>query len=148
VTRVRVVIDDLERGDLPALSVKTGRPCANPVVIVLRPEQRPWSPTGPKIAAVLPLEPQRVRARRWFTRVSWALLVVAASGVVAALTGAGAIGGVVAVIAAFGYAWVVAAGEWRWVGARPGEHAGDLIVTRVHREFARAVDEQYGRRGV
>jgi hypothetical protein len=145
VTRVRLAIDDLERGDLPALSAKTGRACANPVVVVLRPEQRPWSPSGPKIAAILPLEPQRVRARRWFTRASWGLLVVAAAGVVAALTGAGGVGGVVAIAAALGYAATVAVGEWRWVGARPGARTGELVLTRVHREFAQAVDAQYGR---
>jgi hypothetical protein len=145
VTRVTVAIDDLERGDLPALSVKTGRPCANPVVVLLRPEQRPWSPSGPKFAAILPLEPRRVRARRWFTRLSWALLVVAAAGVIAALTGAGAIGDIAALVGVLGYATTVAIGEWRWVGARPGACAGELVLTRVHREFARAVDEQYGR---
>jgi hypothetical protein len=144
-TRVTVTIDDLERGDLPALSVKTGRPCANPVVVLLRPEQRPWSPSGPKFAAVLPLEPQRVRVRRRFTRVSWALLIVAAAGVVAGFTGAGGIGGIVALVGVLGYATTVAIGEWRWVGARPGARAGELVLTRVHREFARAVDAQYGR---
>ena len=142
-TRVRVAIDDLERGDLPALSVKTGRPCANPVAVVLRPGQRPWSPSGPKVTAILPLEPQRVRARRWFTRASWALLVIAAAGVVASFTGAGAVGGIVAVVGVLGYAAMVAAGESRWVGARPGERAGELLLTRVHPEFARAVEAQY-----
>ena len=65
---VRVRIDDLERGDLPALSVKTGAACANPVAIVLRPEQRPWSPRGPKIPAIVPLEAARARTRRSLTR--------------------------------------------------------------------------------
>jgi hypothetical protein len=145
VTRVRVAIDDLERGDFPALSVKTGRPCANPMVIMLRPEQRPWSPSGPKFAAILPIEPERARARRWFTRASWALLVVAAAGLVGALTGAGAIGTVVAIAAVLGYAAIVTIGEMRWVGARPGERAGELVLTRVHPGFAHAVDAQYGR---
>jgi hypothetical protein len=145
VTRVRVAIDDLERGDLPALSVKSGRPCANPVAVVLRPEQRPWSPTGPKVASILPIEPQRVRARHVFTRVSWALLVVTGAGLLAAFTGAGAIGGLVAIVGVLGYAATVAAGELRWVGARPGERAGEIVLTRVHREFACAVDAQYGR---
>jgi hypothetical protein len=145
VTRVSVKIDDLERGDLPALSVKTGRPCANPMVIVLRPEQRPWSPSGPKFASVLPIEPERVRARRWFTRVSWALLIVAAAGLVAAITGAGAVGSVAAIVGVLGYAATVAIGEIRWVGARPANRAGELVLTRVHPDFARAVDAQYGR---
>jgi hypothetical protein len=145
VTRVLLKIDDLERGDLPALSVKTGRACANPVAVVLRPEQRPWSPSGPKIAAILPLEPHRARARRWLTRISWALLVVAAAGVVAGITGAGAIGGIVAIAGVLAYVAIFAAGEWRWIGARPAEQAGTVFVTRVHRDFARAVDAQYGR---
>ena len=144
-TRVQVTIDDLERGDVPALSVKTGRPCANPMVIMLRPEQRPWSPSGPKYAAVLPIEPERVRARRWFTRVSWALLVLAAAGLVAGLTGAGAVASVAVIVGVLGYAATVLIGEMRWVGARPGERAGDLVLTRVHPDFARAVEAQYGR---
>jgi len=145
VTRVQVTIDDLERGDVPALSVKTGRPCANPMVIMLRPEQRPWSPAGPKYAAVLPIEPERVRARRWFTRVSWALLVLAAAGLVAGLTGAGAVASIAVIVGVLGYAATVLIGEMRWVGARPGERAGDLVLTRVHPDFARAVEAQYGR---
>ena len=144
-TRVGVAVDDLERGDLPALSVKTGRPCANPVAVVLRPKPRPWSPSGPKVSAIVPLEAQRARVRRWFTRGSWALLVIAAAGVVAAFTGAGAVAGIVAVVGVLGYAATVAAGESRWVGARPGERAGEIVLTRVHRDFAQAVDEQYGR---
>jgi hypothetical protein len=145
-TRVSVAVDDLERGDLPALSVKTGRPCANPVAIVLRPEQRPWWPSGPKVAAVLPIEPERVRARRRFARVSWALLIIGVAGVLAGLTGAGGVGQLVAILGAFAYIATVAVGEWRWVGAKPGERAGEVGLTRVHPAFARAVDEQYGRR--
>jgi len=145
-TRVSVAVEDLDRGDLPALSVKTGRPCANPVAVVLRPEQRPWWPSGPKVASVLPIEPERVRARRWFTRVSWALLVIAAAGVVASFTGAGGVGFAGAIVAALAYTVTVAIGEWQWVGSKPGEQPGELVLTRVHRAFARAVDEQYGRR--
>ena len=144
-TRVRVAIDDLERGDVPALSVKTGRPCANPVAVVLRPEHRLWSPVGPRITAILPIEAERVRARRTFTRVSWALLVVAAAGLVGTFTGAGSIGGLVAILAVLGYAATVAVGESRWVGARTGAPTGELVVTRVHADFARAVNAQYER---
>jgi hypothetical protein len=145
VTGVRVAIDDLERGDLPALSVKTGRPCANPVAVVLRPKSHLWSPSAPNVASILPIEPERVRARRLFTRVSWALLVIAGAGLVATFTGAGAFGTIVVIFGVIGYAATVAVGEWRWVGARPAERAGELVLTRVHREFASAVDAQYGR---
>ena len=142
---VRVRIDDLERGDLPALSVKTGAACANPVAVVLRPEQRPWSPRGPKIPAILPLEASRARARRALTRISWALLVVCAAALVAAITGAGAVGVLAAVLAFLAYVTLFAVGDLRWVGSHPAEHDDEVVLTRVHKAFARAVDEQYGR---
>jgi hypothetical protein len=143
--RVRVRVDDLERGDLPALSVKTGKACANPVAIVLRPEQRPWSPTGRKIAVIMPLEPARARARRRLTRVAWVLLVVGAAALVAAVTGAGSAVLLLAGGALVAYVALVLIGELRWIGSRPSEVDGEVEVTRVHRAFARAVDEQYGR---
>ena len=143
--RVRVRIDDLERGDLPALSVKTGDPCANPVAVVLRPEQRQWSPTGRKIAGIVPLEPARPRTRRRLTRVSWALLVAGAAALVAAVTGAGPAALLVAGVALVAYVSLVLIGELRWIGSRPSEIDGEVELTRVHRAFARAVDEQYGR---
>ena len=143
--RVRVRIDDLERGDLPALSVKTGASCTHPVALVFRPEQRPWSPLGPRIEGVVPLEASRVRARRLLTRTGWVLLVVGAAALVAALTGAGSAIALFGVLAFVAYAVLVAAGELRWVGSRPAEHEDEIMLTRVHRAFARAVDEQYGR---
>jgi hypothetical protein len=144
-TRVRVRIDDLERGDLPALSVKTGEACANPVAIVLRPEQRPWSPSGPKIAVIVPLEPARARTRRRLTRVSWVFLVAGAAALVAAVTGAGSAVLLLAGCALVAYVSLVLIGELRWIGSRPSGVDGEVELTRVHRAFARAVDEQYGR---
>jgi hypothetical protein len=143
--RVRVRIDDLERGDLPALSVKTGAPCANPVAIVLRPEQTPWSPLGPKISAILPLEATRAAARRLFTRITWVLLVLAAAAFVAALTGAGSAVLLLAAAALVAYAALVLAGEVRWIGSKASPVEGEVVLTRVDRAFARAVDEQYHR---
>jgi hypothetical protein len=142
---VRARIDDLERGDLPALSVKTGRTCANPVAIVLRPEQRPWSPLGPKIPVIVPMEPARVRARRLSTRVTWVLLVAGAAALVAAFTGAGSAVSLLAVLCLVAYGLLVLMGELRWIGSKPSGHEGEIVLTRVHRAFARAVDEQYGR---
>jgi hypothetical protein len=143
--RVRVRIDDLERGDLPAISVKTGAACANPVAIVLRPEQRPWSPTGPKISAILPLEPARVRARRLLTRVSWVLLVLTAAALAAAITGVASAVLLLAAIAFIGYVVVMVVGDLRWVGSKPADRDGEVMLTRVHRSFALAIDEQYDR---
>jgi hypothetical protein len=143
--RVSVRVDDVERGDLPALSVKTGEPCANPVAIVLRPEARPWSPLGPRISAIVPLEASRARARRFLTRTTWVLLVAAAAAFVAALTGAGSAVLLLAVLALGAYGALVAVGETRWIGSAPAAADGEVVLTRVHRAFARAVDEQYGR---
>jgi hypothetical protein len=145
VARVRVRIDDLERGDLPALSVKTGRSCANPVAVVLRPEQRPWSPLGPKVAAIVPLETTRARARRVLTRISWVVLVIAAAALAAAVTGVGSAVHLLAVVAIVAYVALTIVGDARWVGAKPSAHEGEVVLTRVHPTFARAVDEQYGR---
>jgi len=142
---VRARIDDLERGDLPALSVKTGRPCANPVALVLRPEQRPWSPLGPKIPVIVPMEPARARARRVSTRVTWVLLVAGLAALFAAFTGAGSAVALLAGLCLVAYALLVLIGERRWIGSKPSEHDGEVVLTRVHRAFARAVDEQYGR---
>ena len=143
--RVGVRIDDLERGDLPALSAKTGAACANPVAIVLRPEQRPWSPTGPKISAIVPLEAGRVRARRVLTRASWVLLVLTVAALAAAATGVGSAVLLLAAIAFIAYVAVMIVGDMRWVGSKPSERDGYVVLTRVHRLFARAVDEQYDR---
>ena len=143
--RVRVRIDDLERGDLPALSVKTGRACANPVAIVLRPKQRPLWPTGRKIEVIVPLEAARARARVRLTRVTWVLLVAAAAALVAAVTGAGSAVLLPAGGALVAYGALVLIGELRWIGSRLSEVDGEVELTRVHRAFARAVDEQYGR---
>ncbi len=102
--RVRVRIDDLEQGDLPALSVKTGVACANPVALVLRPETRLLSPLGRKISAIVPLEARRVRARRSVTRLAWIALVVGLAALAAAVSGAGS---AVLLLAAFaGVAYV------------------------------------------
>lgn len=143
--RVRVRIDDLERGDLPAVSVKTGRSCANPVAVVLRPEQRPWSPRGPKVSAILPLEPARARARRILTRISWVVLVVAAAALAAAVTGVGSAVLLLGAVAIVVYVVLMIVGDLRWVGAKPSTRAGEVVMTRVHPTFARAVDEQYRR---
>lgn len=142
---VRVLVDDLERGDLPALSAKTGVACANPVAIVLRPEARPFSPLGRKINAIVPLEPARARTRRLMTRVTWALLVAVAACVVAAITGAGSAVLLLGALLLILYVALVRLGELRWIGAKSSDDKGEITLTRVHREFARAVDEQYSR---
>jgi len=142
---VRIRVDDLERGDVPALSVKTGRPCTNPVAIVLRPEQRLFSPLGPKFTAVVPLEARRVRERVLSTRAGWVLLVAGAAALLAAFTGAGSAVDLLSIVALVLYGVLYVLGDLRWIAARGAVRDGEILVTRVHADFARAVDEQYGR---
>ena len=73
---VRVRIDDLERGDLPALSVKTGAVCANPVAIVLAARTATRGRRGARRSRRSCRSKRRARGRRSLTRVSWAILVV------------------------------------------------------------------------
>jgi hypothetical protein len=144
--RVEVLVDDLERGDLPAVCVKRGVPCANPVGITLRPGGHAWTPFAPRVHAILPMDARRARRIRVATRVSWVVLFVGLAGLVASVTGGGALAVLIAVVAFVVYAILVVAGD-RWsVGARPVPGANaSLVLTRVHPVFARAVDEQYGR---
>ena len=137
--RVRVRIDDLERGDLPALSVKTGdavrepgrdrvAPGADAVVAARAARSRRsfrWSRRGPG-------------RRRLLTRVTWVLLVAARprssprsparvrrcccwprSSFVA-------------------YVALVVIGELRWIGSKPSDHDGrDRAHARAPRLRAR-----------
>jgi hypothetical protein len=43
------------------------------------------------------------------------------------------------------YVALVLIGDARWIGARTSTEAREIILTKVHPTFARAVDEQYGR---
>jgi hypothetical protein len=133
---VTVTIDAAEKGDMPAISVKTGQPCTNAVAIPLRPGSHIWS-MGKKILAVLPLEAGRARERR---ALGWISLLVLALFVAALVTIGVAIAGALLLI----YAALVLVGDSRWIGAKTGADAGTIVLTKVHANFARAVEEQDG----
>ena len=141
-----MLVDDLERGDLPAVSVKSGAHCANPVGITLRPGGHAWTPFAPRVHAILPMEARRARRVRASARASWVVLFVALAGLVASVTGGGAVALVIGVAGLVLYAALVVVGDRASVEARPipGTDSA-IILTRVHPGFARAVDEQYGR---
>jgi|SRR5436309_5822788 len=144
--RVEVLVDDLERGDLPALCVKSGVHCANPVGVTLRPGGHAWTPFAPRVHAILPIDGRRARLIRASTRASWVVLFVALAGLVASVTGGGAVALTIGVAALVLYAALVIVGDRSSIGARPvpGTDAS-VVLTRVHPAFARALDEQYGR---
>jgi hypothetical protein len=142
--RVRVRISDLERGDLPAICAKTGQPCANAHGVVLRPGSHLWSPGGVRIDAVIPIAAARVRQRRALARAAWVLLAVFGAALLASLAGGGGFAFTIAVGAFVVYVALVLTGDRMWVGAQMGNER-EVYLTRVHHEFTRAVDAQYGR---
>jgi hypothetical protein len=73
------------------------------------------------------------------------LRVTGASALVAWATGAGSAVLLIAAAAFLAYVGLVLIGELRWIGSKPAENADEVELTRVHRAFARAVDEQYDR---
>ncbi len=118
-----MAVDALERGDVPALSVKTGKPCANPVGVRLRVGLR-------RVYVVLPVEAGRARVRRILGWVSYTLLVAAIVFVFFAWPVS------VALIVLYGVD--VLAGELLWVGAREGSDTDTIRLVRVHPAFAAA----------
>jgi hypothetical protein len=154
-------VDDLERGDLPAICAKTGEPCVGLVkdslwvvprwvsallALLIFPYYvaRVW--TSRRIEVTLPIAPSRLAWIRRFVRAAWVALVLAAAGLAAALFGAGMIGVAALIVGAGAYVLIVFVGDQMWVGARP-THSNDVVLlTRVHPDFARAVADMYDER--
>jgi hypothetical protein len=154
-------VDDLERGDLPAICAKTGEPCVGLVkdtlwvvprwvsalaVFLIVPYYAGRLVAGRRIEVTLPIAPGRLQWIRRFVRAAWVALVFAAAGLAASLFGGGAVafGALVAGLAA--YVVIVYSGDHFWVGARPSHRSDVVNLTRVHPEFARAVTDMYDER--
>jgi hypothetical protein len=151
-----VRVDDLERGNLPAICAKTGVPCDGLVKDTVRVVRR-WvsalavllivpyfvarAYSSRPIEAKIPVSPARLERTRRFVRAAWVALVVATAGLSAALFGAGGVGVVALVGGLAAYVVIVYVGDQMWVGARPSRRVDVVILTRVHANFARALDE-------
>jgi hypothetical protein len=150
-------VDDLERGDLPAVCAKTGVPCDGLVKDTLRVVPRcvsalaillivPYYLARPyasrKIEVKLPIAPDRIELIRRMVRIAWVALVLAAAGLTASLFGAGAAGGAALVVGLAAYVVIIYTGDRMWVGARPSRWEGVVILTRVHPAFAAALARQ------
>ncbi len=151
-------VEDLERGDLPAVCAKTGVPCDGLVKDTLRVVPRWVSAlaillivpyylarpyTARKIEAKLPIAPERLDRIRRFVKVAWVALVVAAAGLMAVLFGAGAVGAAACLAGLGAYVVIIYVGDQMWVGARPTEGDEVVMLTRVHPAFADALAAQY-----
>ena len=159
--RAPVRVDDLERGDLPAVCAKTGVPCDGLVRDTLRVVPA-WVAAlvyalvvpflilrlymSRRVEAKLPIAPARVTRIRGLVRAAWVAMVVGAAGLASTIFGAGVIG-VLALLAGIGaYLAIVFVGNMLWVGAISSRRPDVVILTRVHPEFARALAGQYDAR--
>jgi fatty acid desaturase len=155
VAAVAARVDDLERGDLPPICAKTGVPCDTFVKDRLRVVPR-WVPplavllivpyfvgrayASRNIEVQLPIAPARRERIRLLVRAAWVALVVAAAGLAASFFGAGAVSLAALVAGIVAYVVIVYVGDQMWVGARPGPTPDVVVLTRIHPEFARALD--------
>ena len=155
-------VDDLERGNLPAVCAKTGVACDGLVKDSLRVVPRwvsalaiflivPYFVARPytsrKLEVKLPIAPPRLERIRRMVRAAWIALVVAAAGLMASLFGAGAIGGAALVVGLVAYVLIVYVGDQMWVGARPTGDDDIVELTRVHPAFAAGLAAQYDASG-
>ena len=154
-------VDDLERGDLPAVCAKTGDPCDGLVRDTLRVVPA-WVAAlvyagvvpflilrlyaSRRVEAKLPIAPARVRRIRGLVRGAWIAMVVGAAGLASAIFGAGAIGVVALLAGLVAYLAIVFVGDLLWLGAIASRRTDVVILTRVHPEFARALSRQYDTR--
>ena len=156
--RAAVRVDDLERGDLPALCAKTGVACDGLVRDSLRVVPR-WVAASVyafvvpflilrlyfsrRVEAKLPIAPARVQRIRGLVRAAWIAIVIAAAGLASSIFGAGAVGVLALLVGIVAYVGIVFVGDLLWVGAIASKRGDVVILTRVHPEFARAVRAQY-----
>jgi hypothetical protein len=157
--RAAVRVDDLERGNLPAVCAKTGVPCDGLVRDSLRVVPA-WVAAlvyagvvpflilrlyfSRRVEAKLPIAPARVERIRKLVRGAWIALVLAAAGLASAIFGAGVVGAVALFVGLVAYVGIVFIGDLLWVGAIARSDPDVVILTRVHPEFARALREHYG----
>jgi hypothetical protein len=156
--RVTVRVDDLEHGFLPAVCAKTGVPCDTTVraqwhvvpgwtwvlfVFGIVPFLIARVVAGERVEAPLPVTTKVFTRQRWASRAALVLLL----GGIGSLVGAVLEGS--ALIAWAGVACLggAAVGAWLserwWVGLVSTRRRSSVTMTRVHRNFARAVDDMY-----
>ena len=159
--RAAVRVDDLERGDLPAVCAKTGVPCDGLVRDALRVVPA-WVAAlvyagvvpflilrlyvSRKVEAKLPIAPARVQRIRTLVRGAWIAIVVGAAGLASAVFGAGAVGVLALLVGVVAYLVIMVIGDLLWLGAIASRRDDVVILTRVHPAFATALAEQYAAR--
>jgi hypothetical protein len=159
--RAAVRVDDLEAGNLPSVCAKTGVECDGLVRDSLRVAPR-WVAAlaytvvpflilrlyfSRRVEAKLPIAPARVQRIRTLVRGAWIAMVAAAAGLASSIFGAGAVGILALLIGAVAYVTIVFVGDLFWVGGVASRRADVVFLTRVHPNFARALDAQYGASG-
>jgi hypothetical protein len=157
--RAAIRVDDLERGNLPAVCAKTGVPCDGLARDSLRVVPA-WVAAlvyagvvpflilrlyfSRRVEAKLPIAPARVERIRTLVRGAWIAMVIAAAGLASAIFGAGPDGVAALLVGIVSYDGIVFVGDLLWVGAIARREPDVVILTRVHPEFARALRDQDG----
>ncbi len=142
---VVVRVDDLKRGDLPAICAKTGVPCRNAVALKLRVSGT--GTLGPliterRLGVVLPMVPKRTALVRRLGVASWVAFLAFVAGILWAIDRGGNAAAALTLLALVSYVTLVVLGSRLWVGATVAYDRHAVKLLRVHPQFARAVGEQ------
>ncbi len=156
--RAAVRVDDLERGNLPAVCAKTGVVCDDLVRDSLRVvpawvAASVYAAVVPflilrlyfsrRIEAKLPIAPARVQRIRSLVRGAWIAIALAGAGLASAIFGAGVVGLLALLVGVLAYVGIVFVGDLLWVGAVAGRRPDVVTLTRVHPDFAQALHDRY-----
>jgi hypothetical protein len=145
VASAQVPVENLTAGSLPEVCVKTGVPCTNFVRTPLRAYKSGSSlgrlfTMGRPVAARIPAVPQRVRLHTALVVLSWVVAVVLIVSLVVSI--AADLSVAVPLVAFVAYLALVAGGSLVWIGAETTDDADAIVLTRVHPDFAQAVESQ------
>ena len=158
---VPVRVADLEVGNLPAVCIQTGVPADEfvqttwlvtppwiwiglPLGLVPYFMLRSWY--GRRVEGLVPVSRAVLKEATLLRRIRAAALVLGLIGLVVGFSldePSGLLGGITALVAAAGIGMY---GSLTWVGALPGDSRGEVLLTRVSPEFARAAGRLEGER--
>jgi hypothetical protein len=140
VANARCTREELATGDVPAICVKTGVPCTNVVALRLRPPLLRMFAAPLTTPAIVAMVPARVRLHARLVVLSYVALALAVLGIVLLILGVGTPAAAALIVGVVAYVALLATGMYVWLSAIV-ERDDDVVLLRVHPNFARAVEE-------